>query len=40
MIVCHYAVVTDRDALTYITAGARNVAEICRATSAGRTCEG
>jgi len=40
VLVCHCAVVTDRDVVASISAGARNVAEICRATSAGRRCGG
>jgi bacterioferritin-associated ferredoxin len=40
VLVCHCAVVTDRDVVASISAGARTVAEIARATSAGRRCGG
>ena len=40
MLVCHCAVVTDRDVVASIASGARNVADICRATAAGRGCGG
>ena len=40
VVVCHCAVITDREVIASIAAGARNVAEICRTTLAGRTCGG
>ena len=40
MIVCHCAVVSDRDVTAAIEDGARSVASICRATSAARDCGG
>jgi NAD(P)H-nitrite reductase large subunit len=40
VIVCHCAVVTDREVIACIAAGAGNVADISRATSAGRSCGG
>ncbi|MDP5182302.1 (2Fe-2S)-binding protein [Blastococcus sp. BMG 814] len=38
MYVCHCNVVTDRDILEAIANGARCVADVARATGAGRTC--
>jgi bacterioferritin-associated ferredoxin len=38
VIVCHCAVVSDRDVTVSIAAGSRNVAQICRDTSAGQSC--
>lgn len=38
MVVCHCAVVTDRDVVASMGGGARSVADVCRATSAGRGC--
>jgi bacterioferritin-associated ferredoxin len=38
MIVCHCAVVTDRDLVAAVAGGARTTGAACRATSAGRTC--
>ncbi|MCF6508678.1 (2Fe-2S)-binding protein [Blastococcus sp. MG754426] len=38
MYVCHCTVVTDRDVLEAIANGARCVADVARATGAGRTC--
>lgn len=38
MFVCQCAAVTDRDIAQSIANGARGLAEICRTTSAGRTC--
>lgn len=38
MFVCHCAVITDRDVVASIAAGSSTVAEVCRATSAGRDC--
>jgi bacterioferritin-associated ferredoxin len=40
MIVCHCAVVTDRDVTEAIDAGADTLAKVCMATSAGRQCGG
>ena len=38
MIFCHCAVVSDRDVSEAIDAGARTVAQVCRATGAGQQC--
>ena len=38
MIVCHCAVVTDRDVRDAWTAGARSLGQACRATGAGTDC--
>lgn len=38
MIVCHCGVVSDRDVVDTISAGARTTAEVCRSTGAGRSC--
>ncbi len=38
MIFCHCAVVSDRAVATAVEAGARTVAQVCRATGAGREC--
>ncbi len=38
MIFCHCAVVSDRAVATAVEAGARTVAQVCRATGAGRDC--
>lgn len=38
MIFCHCAVVSDRDVATAVDAGARTVAQVCRATGAGQQC--
>ena len=38
MIVCSCAVVTDRDVTLSIAAGSSNLAQLCRDTSAGRSC--
>ena len=38
MIVCHCQVVTDRDVVAAVEAGARSVAAVCRSTGAGRDC--
>lgn len=40
MIVCHCAVVRDRDVALAVDAGARSLAAVCRATGAARTCGG
>jgi bacterioferritin-associated ferredoxin len=40
MYVCHCTVVSDRDILASIADGARCVADVARATGAGRTCGG
>lgn len=38
MIFCHCAVVGDRDVAQAIDAGARTVAQVCKATGAGQQC--
>ena len=38
MIFCHCAVVSARAVATAVDAGARTVAQVCRATGAGRAC--
>jgi len=38
VIVCHCGVVSDRDVVDTISAGARTTAEVCRSTGAGRSC--
>ena len=38
MIFCHCAVVGDRDVALAVDAGARTVAEVCKATGAGQQC--
>ena len=38
MIFCHCAVVGDREVAAAIDAGARTVAQVCRATGAGQQC--
>jgi bacterioferritin-associated ferredoxin len=38
MVVCHCAVVTDRDVVASIGAGARTLSEVCRATRAAQNC--
>ena len=38
MIVCHCAVVSDSAVAAALTSGARSVAQVCRATGAGRDC--
>jgi bacterioferritin-associated ferredoxin len=40
MIVCHCAVVTDRDVREALNAGAATVRDVCRATGAARRCRG
>lgn len=40
MIVCHCAVVSDRDIKASIEDGARCLIEVCEATGAGQTCGG
>jgi bacterioferritin-associated ferredoxin len=40
MYVCHCHVVTDRDIVESIANGARCIADLARATGAGRTCGG
>lgn len=40
MIVCHCAVVSDRDIATAIGDGARTVTQVCDSTSAARNCGG
>ena len=38
MIFCHCAVVGDRDVAAAVDAGARTVAQVCKATGAGQQC--
>jgi bacterioferritin-associated ferredoxin len=38
MLVCHRAVVSDREVVSVMAGGACTLAQICRATSAGRGC--
>lgn len=38
MIFCHCAVVSDRQVAAAVDAGARTVAQVCRATGAGQQC--
>ena len=38
MIVCHCAVVSDRQVGEVIASGATTLAQVCRATDAGRKC--
>lgn len=38
MIFCHCAVVGDRDVARAIEAGAKTVAQVCKATGAGQKC--
>ncbi|WOP18564.1 (2Fe-2S)-binding protein [Raineyella sp. LH-20] len=38
MIVCQCKVVTDRDIRSAVDRGARTVAQVCRATTAGTDC--
>jgi bacterioferritin-associated ferredoxin len=38
MIVCHCKVVNDREVQQAVSAGARTVAQVCRATRAGTDC--
>jgi NAD(P)H-nitrite reductase large subunit len=38
MIVCQCAVVSDRELVAAVAAGARTTGAACRATSAGRSC--
>jgi bacterioferritin-associated ferredoxin len=38
VIFCHCAVVSDREVSEAIEAGARTVAQVCRATGAGQQC--
>jgi len=38
VIFCHCAAVSDRAVATAVEAGARTVAQVCRATGAGRDC--
>ncbi len=38
MIVCHCQVVNDRAVRASVQAGARTLADVCRATGAGRDC--
>ena len=38
MIICHCAVVSDESIRVAVSAGARSMAQVCRATGAGRDC--
>jgi len=38
VIFCHCAVVGDRDVAHAVNAGARTVAQVCKATGAGQQC--
>ena len=38
MIFCHCAVVSDRQVVEAVDAGARTVAQVCKATGAGQQC--
>lgn len=38
MIVCQCRVVTDRDVVSAVTAGARTVSSVCRSTGAAQDC--
>jgi bacterioferritin-associated ferredoxin len=38
VIFCHCAVVGDRDVAAAVAAGARTVAQVCKATGAGQQC--
>lgn len=38
MIFCHCAVVGDREVAKAVDAGARTVAQVCKATGAGQQC--
>ncbi|MCW2712923.1 MAG: domain protein (2Fe-2S)-binding domain protein [Marmoricola sp.] len=38
MIFCHCAVVGDKEVASAIEAGARTVAQVCKATGAGQKC--
>ena len=38
MIFCHCAVVSDRHVAAAVEAGARTVAQVCKATGAGQQC--
>jgi bacterioferritin-associated ferredoxin len=38
VIVCHCGVVSDRDVVEAVDAGARTLSEACRATGAGQNC--
>jgi len=40
MIICHCEVVSDRTVVAAIGDGARTLAQVCRATGAGRNCGG
>jgi bacterioferritin-associated ferredoxin len=40
VILCHCAVVSDRDVKACVDAGARTVGQVLRATGAGRDCGG
>ena len=38
MIICHCARVSDRSVTEAVNSGARTLAQVCRATEAGRDC--
>ena len=38
MIICQCAVVSDRSVTQAVASGARSLAQVCRATNAGRDC--
>ena len=38
MIICQCAVVSDRSVTEAVASGARSLAQVCRATQAGRDC--
>ena len=38
MIVCHCRVVSDRDVVSALEEGARNLGQVCRSTGAGQDC--
>ena len=38
MIICQCAVVSDRSVTEAVASGARSLAQVCRATNAGRDC--
>jgi bacterioferritin-associated ferredoxin len=38
VIVCHCAVVNDRDVVTAVESGARTLAGLCQSTGAGKNC--
>ncbi|HEX8495859.1 MAG TPA: (2Fe-2S)-binding protein [Actinomycetales bacterium] len=40
MIICHCAVVSDRDVVAAVENGARTLSQVCRTTSAAQDCGG